>query len=137
MAFVLDASVAIASVTFEPIASERLAVIAAVLDDSSAVVPATFMPEILNVLVKAERRTRGRSTTFDLQLHSVRELGVTVDSMTAVYLESRALPLARTHRLSIFDATYLELAMRLSLPLATFDNGLIRAAQAEQVSLLP
>jgi hypothetical protein len=43
---------------------------------------------------------------------------------------------ADLHRLTVYDATYLELALRLSLPLATFDDDLRRAAQQEGVSLL-
>ena len=70
-------------------------------------------------------------------MQTIRDIGFTTDDNTALHLETTTLSLARTHRLSIFDATYLELAMRLSLPLATFDNGLIRAAQAERIVLLP
>ncbi len=77
------------------------------------------------------------TTILDDQIQTIRAMQLITDDDTARYLETRSLPLARTHRLSIFDATYLELAMRLSLPLATFDNGLIRAAQAEGVALLP
>ena len=43
---------------------------------------------------------------------------------------------ADLHRLTVYAATYLELALRLSLPLATFDDDLRRAAQQEGVSLL-
>ena len=97
----------------------------------------TFLPEILQVLVKSERRSRGTSDLLDLQLQPIRDIQSTADNAAHLHLETRTLSLARTHRLSIFDATYLELAVRRALPLATFDNGLIRAAKAEQVALLP
>jgi predicted nucleic acid-binding protein len=44
--------------------------------------------------------------------------------------------LADRHRLTVYDATYLELALRLSLPLATLDDELRNAAQLEGVPLL-
>jgi predicted nucleic acid-binding protein len=46
------------------------------------------------------------------------------------------LPLAREQRLSLYDATYLELASRRRLPLATLDSSLIRAAGAVGVELI-
>jgi predicted nucleic acid-binding protein len=136
VAFVLDASAALAVL----LANHTLGNIASLtmlLETDTPVVPAVFMPEILNVLVKGERQARGKTTVLDRQLQDISDMAVTTDPDTSLYLVSRTLPLARTHRLSIFDATYLELAMRLSLPLATFDTGLIRGAQAERVALLP
>jgi len=136
VAFVLDASAALAVL----LANHTLGNIASLtmlLEADAPVVPAVFMPEILNVLVKGERQARGKTTVLDRQLQDISDMAVTTDPDTSLYLVSRTLPLARTHRLSIFDATYLELAMRLALPLATFDNGLIRGAQAERVALLP
>ncbi len=115
----------------------NIASLTMLLETDTPVVPAVFMPEILNVLVKGERQARGKTTVLDRQLQDISDMAVTTDPDTSLYLVSRTLPLARTHRLSIFDATYLELAMRLSLPLATFDTGLIRGAQAERVALLP
>jgi predicted nucleic acid-binding protein len=137
MAFVIDASVVIASITFERPAGGDVGKGADLLESGGGIVPARFMPEVLNVLVKAERRARGKTAILIHQLRAIGEMGLTTDPYTARHLEFRSLPLARTHRLSIFDATYLELALRRSLPLATFDNGLIRAAQAEHVALLP
>jgi len=50
--------------------------------------------------------------------------------------ESRVLALAHRHRLTVYDAAYLELAAREALPLATLDTELAAAAQAEQVALI-
>jgi predicted nucleic acid-binding protein len=44
--------------------------------------------------------------------------------------------LARSHRLSLYDAIYLDLAMREHLPLATVDTALARAAEAAGVALI-
>ena len=46
------------------------------------------------------------------------------------------LPLARARRLTAYDATYLELAMRMGMPLATRDAALARAAKALRVRTL-
>ncbi len=43
--------------------------------------------------------------------------------------------LARLHRLSVYDAAYLELALRQECPLATLDGDLIKATKAEKVEL--
>jgi predicted nucleic acid-binding protein len=137
LALVLDASAALGSLLFADAATQDVATLMRLINAGGVVVPMTFMPEILQVLVKSERRIRGNSNLLDIQLQTIRDIGFTIDDKTPLYLETTSLPLARTHRLSIFDATYLELAMRLSLPLATFDNGLTRAAQTERVPLLP
>jgi predicted nucleic acid-binding protein len=46
------------------------------------------------------------------------------------------LTLARRHRLTVYDAAYLELALREALPMATLDEALASAARAEGVSLV-
>ncbi len=137
MLFVLDASALLADLLGERIDRRDSSDLSALLEQHDAIVPAIFMLEVLNVLVKVERRERGKTALLDRRLQAVRDWPVTTDADTARYLETTILSLGRTHRLSIFDATYLELAMRLSLPLATFDAGLIRAAQTERVPLLP
>lgn len=134
MVYVLDASAALAVLFGDHADVDTLS---GLLEQDDAIAPAVFMPEILHVLIKAERRLRGTSTLLERHLQDIRDMAVVIDADTASFLESHSLKLARTHRLSIFDATYLELAMRLSLPLATFDHGLIRAAKAERVPLLP
>jgi predicted nucleic acid-binding protein len=50
--------------------------------------------------------------------------------------ENAVLRLARAHRLSVYDAAYLELAQRERIPLATLDAGLRRAAAGEGVALV-
>lgn len=50
--------------------------------------------------------------------------------------EAQLLRLARTHQLSVYDATYLELAQRERIPLATLDAQLAVAAHAERVPLI-
>jgi predicted nucleic acid-binding protein len=63
-------------------------------------------------------------------------LPIYCDQETNDHVWDRTLELADRHNLTVYDATYLELAMRLSLPLATLDEDLRKAAQREGVPLL-
>jgi predicted nucleic acid-binding protein len=63
-------------------------------------------------------------------------LPIHCDQETHDHVLDRTLELADLHRLTVNDATYLELALRLSLPLATLDDGLRQAAQQEGLQLL-
>jgi predicted nucleic acid-binding protein len=65
-------------------------------------------------------------------LERLRLLPVEIEHRPAVWLAQQILPLARTHRLSAYDAAYLELAIRERLPLATLDDDLRRAASGRR-----
>ena len=69
-------------------------------------------------------------------LERLRLLPVAIEHRPATWLAQQILPLARTYRLSAYDAAYLELAIREGLPLATLDTELRSAADAEGVILL-
>jgi predicted nucleic acid-binding protein len=71
------------------------------------------------------------STLADLALLPIR-----VDSETDRQAWSATLVLAERHKLTLYDATYLELALRRNLPLATLDGGLRTAAATHKVALL-
>ena len=106
-------------------------VIAAIARDE-AVVPALFWHEIRNVLVMAERRKRittARTTAF---LSDLALLPWSVDDLPR---EATVLDLARRRSLTVYDATYLELAQRLGAPLATLDHALMAAAKKEGIAL--
>jgi predicted nucleic acid-binding protein len=85
-----------------------------------------------NIIVVNERRgrlSRSNATTF---LRSLGELGISDHHAPD---EQAVLLIARTHGLTVYDASYLALAQQLALPLATLDAQLVRAAQAVQVPL--
>jgi len=103
------------------------------LTTESAVAPALLWFELRNVLLTAERRGRLKQSQTISLFKEVGELPITLDGEPDGVL---ALTLARAHRLSLYDAVYLELAMRRSLPLATLDDALSRAAKAEKVPLI-
>jgi predicted nucleic acid-binding protein len=101
-----------------------------------AVVPGLWPLEIANGLVSGERRgriKRAESATF---VAMIEELPIDADPATGVRALHETISLARDHRLSAYDAAYLELAMRLGLPLATGDRSLSAAAQRVGVAVI-
>lgn len=132
MAFVLDASVT-ACWAFEdeehPLAD--LALLRVRTED--AVVPSLWWFEVRNILVVNERRKRITESGTASFLRELTRIPIRVDR---VPVEAEVLRLARAHRLSVYDAAYLELARREGLPLATLDQDLASAARAESVPLI-
>jgi predicted nucleic acid-binding protein len=132
---VLDASVAL-SWCFKNEAStigdrvlERLA-------GAAASVPAIWHLEIANVLALSERRGRitpANSTEFIALLET---LVIVIDEETPSRALGRVLDIARAERLTAYDAAYLELAMRLGVPLASKDGDMCDAAERLGVSVL-
>jgi predicted nucleic acid-binding protein len=99
------------------------------LKSTSAAVPAIWGLEVANVLVRAERHgsiERSVTENFAMMLAGLK---IVVDDKTSEYSFADTLQLARTHNLTAYDASYLELALRLDLPLATLDEKLIKAAR--------
>jgi len=132
MAFVLDASIT-ACWAFQDEDHPDAALALDRMRTEEAVVPCLWWFEVRNILVVNERRRRiGESDTaaFLLNLSRIR---VRLDRLPE---GDAVLRLARTHRLSVYDAAYLELAQREGLPLATLDADLRRAAAEEGVALL-
>jgi predicted nucleic acid-binding protein len=86
-----------------------------------------------NILIINERRRRVTEPQTTAFLAGLSRLRLRVDRSPD---ESAVLRLARTYRLSVYDASYLELAQREGAPLATLDAALRRAASAEGVPLI-
>jgi predicted nucleic acid-binding protein len=132
-AFVLDGSVTLAWY----FADEQDAYadeVATSLASSAAVVPAMWPLEIANAILMGERRQRGTMAKASVWLRFLRSLPITVDDETHVRAWGDTLDLARNHRLTAYDAAYLELSLRRGLPLATLDNKLKAAAKAAGVA---
>jgi len=136
MSFVVDNSVALAW-CFE---DEQTVGIMALLDrvaEVGAIAPQLWPIEALNGLLTAERRGRiGRDVRQRLA-GFLQELPIRIDEETASRSWTTTAHLAERHGLTAYDATYLELAMRRGLPLATSDTALIAAARAVGVAVLP
>ena len=130
--FVLDASIA----TSWALSDEHEAAATAALkraDSDSCVVPALWWFEIRNAMLMAERRKRLTSSDTASFLRELADLRIMEDFSPE---EKNLLQLARAHKLTVYDATYLELAQRRSIPLATLDTALARAARAEKVPII-
>jgi predicted nucleic acid-binding protein len=133
--FVLDASVAVAW-CFD---DESTPAAWALLDRLRAApghVPALWALEVGNILLGAERRRRITQARAVEVLGILGDLDIGVDPDLPGRAFRDVLPLARERRLTTYDATYLELAMRLGLPLATKDTALARAATALRIKTL-
>ena len=97
--------------------------------DAEAFVPATWSLEIANVIAKSEARGTllpNRSQAF---LSALGAAPIECDGDTHLRALSETLALARRYGLSSYDASYLELALRRGLPLASLDKGLTKAAR--------
>jgi predicted nucleic acid-binding protein len=131
MSFIIDASVVIAWAFKEQHATAERAL--ARIQTEEAIVPALWWYELRNVLVLGERQKRLAERETARFLRDISRLTITIDSSPN---EAQVLTLARRHRLTVYDAAYLELAGREALPLATLDEELASAARAEQVALI-
>lgn len=130
--FVLDASVA-ASWAFPDEASSSSAKALALLANDSALVPTLFWFELRNILAANERRGRIREASTRAFLRDIAILPIRTDS---VHDEDEVMRIARTYQLTVYDASYLELASRHKTSLATLDRQLARAAALEDVPTL-
>ena len=126
--FVLDCSAAV-SFLFEDEASANADAVLDRLKEESARVPSLWRLELGNVLAGAERAGRISDSQLIAYLEIVRQLPIVTDTATDERALREALALARREGLTTYDAAYLELSLRLSIPLATSDALLARAAR--------
>ena len=141
--FVLDASFALAAVL--PYQGRR-EVVAALLETLHtprtprtrlAVVPAIWRLEIAHVLLKEERGKRLLESEADDARRYLFALRICALPDASWEMIDKSWMLARRFRLGLYDASYLNIATMLNLPLATFDRGLRQAATQTGVRLLP
>ena len=103
---------------------------------AGAIVPALWRLEVANAFQSAIRRQRVDAVYRDASLSELAMLPITIDADTNSYAWSTTLRLAERFSLTLYDAAYLELAQRRSLPLATLDRDLRAAAPVLNVELL-
>ncbi len=131
MAVVLDASTLIAFLLGEeasPVAEEAMRVAEA----EGAIAPVIWWYEIRNALVVNQRRKRLSKGEADVLLDAIQRLKVEIDRDTP----GAIVHLARKRAITIYDAAYLELALRREHLLATLDGDLAGAAIAEGVGII-
>lgn len=132
MAFVLDASVTAAWLL--PDEESLLAeYVQDLLVQHHAVVPSVWWFEVRNTLLVAERRKRLSEDQTHFIQDSLASLPILFDREPD---ERGLMEIARRNGLTVYDASYVESARRLSLPLATLDKAMARAASKEQVDLV-
>src|SRR5260221_13936872 len=85
--------------------------------------------EVASVLTLAERHQRITRTGIVAFMDTLRRLPIQVEHREALWLWQAVIPLAREHRLSAYDAAYLELARRDGMHLATLDHDLEKAGR--------
>jgi predicted nucleic acid-binding protein len=135
MSLVLDSSVALAWVYGD----ETTAAVGYVFDlvgGSGAWVPGLWRLEVANILEMGTRRGRHDADFRDSTLADLALLPIHVDPETDGQAWGATARLAERHRLTLYDAAYLELALRRGLPLASLDQELRAAAEAEKVEVL-
>ena len=98
-----------------------------------AIVPGIWWYELRNALVMNERRGRLSSSDTAATLADLRQLRILIDQ---VHDEDVVVALAREHHLSVYDAAYIEVALRQTLPIASLDKRLRQAAGSVGVTIL-
>ena len=136
MSLVLDSSAALAWV-FSDESAPEMDVVFDQVAERGAVVPSLWILEIANALTVAARRERITRNERDDALADLAALDVSIDPETEQHAWKATLQLADRHGLSVYDASYLELAQRKRLPLVTLDHALVRAAEAASVDVRP
>ncbi len=134
-AVVVDASVALAW-CFEDEASPATDAVLDQVKDEGAIVPSLWHLELGNILLLAERRGRTIQGGIVTRLELMGQLPIAIDAETTGRAWREILTLARAERLTTYDAAYLELAVRRSLPLATKDEALLGAARRIGVAVV-
>lgn len=134
-AFVVDASVAIGWVHPAQATTETAAMLDAVADGATLEVPALWPLEVANALIVLVRRRKLTENERQLGLGWLRGLRMRIDQEMSALAFSRLSELAAAHRLSVYDAAYLELAARRRLVLGCKNGPLRTAAQHARVGL--
>jgi predicted nucleic acid-binding protein len=132
---ILDGSATLAWIYPDEITTQIIAVFDHVVH-LGAIVPSLWRIEVANSLTVSIRRSRITQRERDVALKSLGDLHIITDPETDFHLWSKTLSLADKHKLTVYDATYLELALRRQFPLATLDKELRIAAELEGVQLL-
>lgn len=94
--------------------------------------PVIWWYEVRNVIAISERKGRISRSDASSLIHSISRVRLEIDRETP----DAIFEIARMRSITVYDAAYLELAMRRDLPLATLDASLAQAAKAEGVLLI-
>jgi len=135
MAFVVDASALLAWCFQDEWPKDRAKLMDRLVEGGMAA-PAHLSLEITNILLESERKRRiAEADAIDF-IDTVAKLGIRIDGETARRAWKDIYLIARSEKLTTYDAAYLELAMRLKATLVSKDTDLVRAAKRRGVATL-
>jgi predicted nucleic acid-binding protein len=107
-----------------------------VVAEDGALVPALWRLEVANSLTVAVRRSRIKAEFRNAALADLALLDIRTDPHTDAYRWTTTMHFADRFKLTVYDAAYLELAHRRSLPLASLDEELRASGRALGIPLL-
>ena len=134
--FVVDASVGFAWVYPSQASAETDALLEDVEAGATVVAPALWFLEVANGLLAAQRRRLLTGSERKRALEMLSGLRITVDEESSQAAFHKTSRLAEEYGLSVYDAAYLEVAIRRRLPLGSLDGALRRAAKRVGVTVL-
>ena len=132
-AFVIDASATLPWCFADEATAATNAVLTGLRAGDEAIVPAHWPVEVANALLVAVRRQRISPDDAHQFLLDLEFLPIRVEGTTKNLVRAGVFPMAEQCGLTVYDAAYLELAMRESIPLVTLDKDLRKAAGASGV----
>ena len=134
--FVLDCSVTMAWILRDEVMTEKADAILLALEEKQAKVPTIWPLEVSNVLCLAERQKK--LTAFEVAEFKefLSALPIHIDHETSSRAMGSVYTLAKTEQLTVYDAAYLEIAIRENCSLATFDHALKNAAKRNHIPVL-
>ena len=135
MTYVVDASMAL-SWCFPDEATPRTEALLDQLREAQGFVPQVWALEVTNVLLSRERSKRYSEAEVFGMLEILARLPLRVDIRTSGNIFTRILQVARAQGLTTYDASYVELALRVDLPLASNDREMRDAAASLGIEVL-
>jgi len=105
--------------------------------DHGADVLSIWPLEILNIMLQVEKRGRGNRENASQFLRVLDKLDIRVAATQTGDDGARLMEIARQYKPTVYDAAYIDLALRLSCPLATLDKQLARAARDAGLAAIP
>jgi predicted nucleic acid-binding protein len=135
--FIADSSVGVAWGVHSQASATTEDLLDRVAAGAPLVVPTSWPFEVANAMLVLLRRRRILAADRARALGALARLPLVVDDEGPRLAFGRISELAAEHRLSVYDATYLELAMRRRLQLASRDEVLREAARSCSVRVLP
>lgn len=136
MDFVLDASVTVAWCFSDETTPMSLQLLESLKTDR-AIVPELWKLEVGNALISAEKRKRISYADIINSLSLLESLTIHTDRETHERGFREIIAIAHAEKLTTYDAAYLELAMRLGIPLATKNAALLAAAKRTGIEVIP